>query len=123
MFMIGQAIEGYVLQPFLLGDKIGLPPVAVVFAILAGAQLAGFLGMLIALPVAAIIVVLLRHLRDYYQKSHWYDSKSIVIKSTFSGNVSVEIESSNVDVKLETEVQKSQQNAEKTGKIEIIDPK
>lgn len=123
VFMIGQAIEGYVLQPFLLGDKIGLPPVAVVFAILAGAQLAGFLGMLIALPVAAIIVVLLRHLRDYYQKSHWYDSKSIVIKSTFSGNVSVEIESSNVDVKLETEVQKSQQNAEKTGKIEIIDPK
>ena len=122
-FQIGQAIEGYVLQPFLLGDKIGLPPVAVVFAILAGAQLAGFLGMLIALPVAAIIVVLLRHLRDYYQKSHWYDSKSIVIKSTFSGNVSVEIESSNVDVKLETEVQKSQQNAEKTGKIEIIDPK
>ena len=123
VFMIGQAIEGYVLQPFLLGDKIGLPPVAVVFAILAGAQLAGFLGMLIALPVAAIIVVLLRHLRDYYQKSNWYDSKSIVIKSTFSGNVSVEIESSNVDVKLETEVQKSQQNAEKTGKIEIIDPK
>ena len=123
VFMIGQAIEGYVLQPFLLGDKIGLPPVAVVFAILAGAQLAGFLGMLIALPVAAIIVVLLRHLRDYYQKSHWYDSKSIVIKSTFSGNVSVEIESSNVDVKVETEVQKSQQNAEKTGKIEIIDPK
>ncbi|WP_218696167.1 chloramphenicol efflux transporter CxpE [Acinetobacter harbinensis] len=123
VFMIGQAIEGYVLQPFLLGDKIGLPPVAVVFAILAGAQLAGFLGMLIALPVAAIIVVLLRHLRDYYQKSHWYDSKSIVIKSTFSGNVSVEIESSNVDVKRETEVQKSQQNAEKTGKIEIIDPK
>ena len=85
--------------------------------------MAGFLGMLIALPVAAIIVVLLRHLRDYYQKSNWYDSKSIVIKSTFSGNVSVEIESSNVDVKLETEVQKSQQNAEKTGKIEIIDPK
>lgn len=123
VFMIGQAIEGYVLQPFLLGDKIGLPPVAVVFAILAGAQLAGFLGMLIALPVAAIIVVLLRHLRDYYQKSHWYDSKSIVIQSTFSGNVSVEIESSNVDVKVETEVQKSQQNAEKTGKIEIIDPK
>lgn len=66
--MIGQAVEGYILQPFLLGDKIGLSPVAVVFAVLAGAQLAGFLGMLIALPVAAVIVVLLKHLRDNYER-------------------------------------------------------
>lgn len=72
VFMIGQAIEGYVLQPFLLGDKIGLPPVAVVFAILAGAQLLGFAGMLIALPVAAVIVVLLKHLRDSYENSALY---------------------------------------------------
>src|SRR5690606_39284235 len=40
VFMVGEAVEGYVLQPFLLGDKIGLSPVAVVFAVLAGAQLA-----------------------------------------------------------------------------------
>jgi len=45
VFMIGQMVEGYILQPFLLGDKIGLSPVAVVFAVLAGAQLGGFLGM------------------------------------------------------------------------------
>jgi predicted PurR-regulated permease PerM len=44
VFMIGQMVEGYILQPFLLGDKIGLSPVAVVFAVLAGAQLGGFLG-------------------------------------------------------------------------------
>jgi predicted PurR-regulated permease PerM len=72
VFMIGQMVEGYILQPFLLGDKIGLSPVAVVFAVLAGAQLGGFLGMLIALPVAAVIVVLLKHVRDNYEKSRFY---------------------------------------------------
>lgn len=77
VFMIGQAIEGYVLQPFLLGDKIGLSPVAVVFAVLAGAQLLGFAGMLIALPVAAVIVVLLRHLRDSYEQSVLYGAERV----------------------------------------------
>lgn len=72
VFMIGQIIESYVLQPFLLGDKIGLSPVAVVFAILAGAQLFGFVGMLIALPVAAILVVLMRHAKESYQSSSFY---------------------------------------------------
>lgn len=75
VFMIGQAIEGYILQPFLLGDKIGLSPVAVVFAVLAGAQLGGILGMLIALPVAAILVVLLKHVRDFYEGSSLYGQK------------------------------------------------
>lgn len=75
VFMLGQMIEGYILQPFLLGDKIGLSPVAVVFAVLAGAQLAGFLGMLVALPVAAIIVVLLKHLRQYYEQSEFYQPR------------------------------------------------
>jgi len=84
VFMIGQAIEGYVLQPFLLGDKIGLSPVAVVFAVLAGAQLLGFAGMLIALPVAAVIVVLLRHLRDSYEQSVWYGAQQIRLSEQFS---------------------------------------
>lgn len=72
VFMIGQIVEGYVLQPFLLGDKIGLSPVAVVFAVLAGAQLYGFIGMLIALPAAAVLVVLLRHLYQTYEESVFY---------------------------------------------------
>lgn len=72
VFMIGQAVEGYILQPFLLGDKIGLSPVAVVFAVLAGAQLMGFVGMLIALPVAAILVVLLKHWYERYERSEFY---------------------------------------------------
>lgn len=79
VFMIGQMVEGYILQPFLLGDKIGLSPVAVVFAVLAGAQLGGFLGMLIALPVAAVIVVLLKHARDNYERSRFYGSTTEVI--------------------------------------------
>ncbi|ESK57291.1 MAG: AI-2E family transporter [Moraxellaceae bacterium] len=80
VFMIGQMIEGYILQPFLLGDKIGLSPVAVVFAVLAGAQLAGFLGMLIALPVAAVIVVLLKHARENYEKSKLYGLPVVVVQ-------------------------------------------
>lgn len=73
VFMIGQLCEGYILQPFLLGDKIGLSPVAVIISVLAGAQLGGFVGMLIALPIAAILVVLLHHLKQYYQQSAWFN--------------------------------------------------
>lgn len=75
VFGIGQLCEGYILQPFLLGDKIGLSPIAVIFAVLAGAQLAGFVGMIIALPVAAVLVVLLHHLRLYYLQSAWFQLK------------------------------------------------
>ncbi len=72
VFLVGQALEGWVLTPLLLGDKIGLHPVAVIFALMAGGQLFGFVGMLIALPVAAIIMVLLRHLTMNYKASHLY---------------------------------------------------
>lgn len=71
-FAIGQAIESYVLQPFLLGDKIGLSPLWVMFSVLAGAGLFGFVGMLIALPVSAIINVLFCHAYDAYKASDWY---------------------------------------------------
>lgn len=74
VFAIGQAIEGWVLQPFLVGDKIGLHPVAVIFAIMAGGQLFGFVGMLLALPAAAVIMVLLRHAHERYQKSRLYQA-------------------------------------------------
>ncbi len=61
VFGVGQALESAVLTPYLVGDRIGLHPVAVIFAILAGGQLFGFVGVLLALPVAAAIYVLLRH--------------------------------------------------------------
>ena len=56
----------------LVGDRIGLHPVAVIFAILAGGQLFGFVGVLVALPVAAVIAVLLRHARQHWLRSPLY---------------------------------------------------
>lgn len=72
VFGVGQILESTVLTPILVGDKIGLHPVAVIFSILAGAQLFGFVGMLLALPVSAIILVLLRFIHEKYLASHWY---------------------------------------------------
>ncbi len=72
VFAIGQLLEGYVLVPRLVGDKIGLHPVAVIFAVLAGGHLFGFLGVLLALPAAAVIMVVLRHVYERYKVSDLY---------------------------------------------------
>jgi predicted PurR-regulated permease PerM len=72
VFGVGQTIEGYVLVPKLVGDKIGLHPVAVIFAVLAGGELFGFLGVLLALPAAAVAMVLLRYLHEKYTASQLY---------------------------------------------------
>lgn len=77
VFGIGQLLEGMVLTPLLVGDRIGLHPVAVIFAILAGGQLFGFVGVLLALPVAAVIMVFVRFARDQYRASNYYDSSKI----------------------------------------------
>jgi len=76
VFAVGQALEGMVLTPLMVGDRIGLHPVAVIFAIMAGGQLFGFVGVLLALPVAAVIMVLLRHLHRGYKSSTLYGSAS-----------------------------------------------
>ncbi len=75
VFMVGQALEGMVLTPLLVGDRIGLHPVAVIFAILAGGELFGFTGVLLALPVAAVIMVLVRHVHDLYKESDMYEGR------------------------------------------------
>lgn len=72
VFGVGQLVEGYVLVPKLVGDKIGLHPVAVIFAILAGGELFGFLGVLLALPAAAVVMVVLRYLHEKYTASRLY---------------------------------------------------
>lgn len=74
VFGVGQTIEGYVLVPKLVGDKIGMHPVAVIFAILAGGELFGFLGVLLALPAAAVAMVMLRYLHEKYTESNLYQS-------------------------------------------------
>jgi len=70
VFGIGQIAEGSFLTPNLVGDRIGLHPVAVIFAVMAGGTLFGFVGVLLALPTAAVLAVLVRHLR-----SHWIGSR------------------------------------------------
>ncbi|WP_346948397.1 AI-2E family transporter [Dyella sp.] len=72
VFVIGQLLEGYVLVPRLVGEKIGLHPVAVIFAVLAGGYLFGFLGILLALPAASVILVVLRYLSQRYRHSGLY---------------------------------------------------
>jgi len=72
VFGIGQALEGMLLTPLLVGDRIGLHPVAVIFAVLAGGQLFGFLGVLLALPAAAVIAVILRYMHERYKDSALY---------------------------------------------------
>lgn len=62
VFVVGQVFDGMLLTPNLVGERIGLHPVAVIFAVLAGGQLFGFFGVLLALPAAAVILVWLRHL-------------------------------------------------------------
>jgi predicted PurR-regulated permease PerM len=75
VFGVGQALEGMLLTPLLVGDKIGLHPVAVIFAVMAGGQLFGFVGILVALPAAAVIAVLLRHAVQRYTDSDLYTDK------------------------------------------------
>ena len=72
VFAVGQTLESFVLTPWLVGDRIGLHPVAVIFAIMAGGQLFGFLGVLLALPIAAVVMVVLRWLHARYRSSGLY---------------------------------------------------
>ena len=74
VFVVGQMIEGTVLTPRLVGGSIGLHPVVVIFAVLAGGQLFGFFGILLALPTAAVISVLVRFAYAHYRGGHISDT-------------------------------------------------
>lgn len=69
-FSIAQFIEGSFLTPNLVGDRIGLHPVIIIFAIAAGGQLFGFFGILLALPAAAVLSVVVRFAYERYLKDH-----------------------------------------------------
>lgn len=69
-FTIAQMIEGSVLTPKLVGDRIGLHPVLVIFAVAAGGQLFGFFGILLALPAAAVLSVVVRFAYRNYLHEH-----------------------------------------------------
>lgn len=85
VFGVGQTLEGFVLTPWLVGDRIGLHPVAVIFAILAGGQLFGFIGVLLALPVTAVLMVVLRHLHERYVQSGLYREGTSAAEASGSG--------------------------------------
>jgi predicted PurR-regulated permease PerM len=72
VYVIGQLLENYVLVPYLVGDRIGLHPLAVIFALLAFGQLFGFAGVLLALPISAALLVGLRQVRAAYVDSPVY---------------------------------------------------
>ncbi len=72
VFVVGQVLEGNVLTPKLVGDRVGLHPVWVIFALMAGGASFGFLGLLLAVPVAAAIGVLVRFAVERYLASPFY---------------------------------------------------
>lgn len=72
VFGIGQAVESFILTPWLVGKRIGLHPLAVIFALLAFGQLFGFFGVLLALPASAALLVGLRDVRTLYLQSRFY---------------------------------------------------
>jgi predicted PurR-regulated permease PerM len=72
VFGFGQILESFVLTPRLVGKRIGLHPLAVIFSLLAFGQLFGFLGVLVALPVSAVLLVAIRRIQDGYLASQLY---------------------------------------------------
>lgn len=72
VFGVAQSVESMFLTPRFVGERIGLHPVAVIFAVMAGGALFGFIGILLALPVAAVSMVLLRHAHHRYVNSELY---------------------------------------------------
>ncbi|TFW25511.1 AI-2E family transporter [Massilia arenosa] len=74
IYGLGQVFEGFFLTPRLVGERIGLNPLAVIFALLAFGQLFGFVGVLLALPASAVLMVAFRHLRAHYLRSSFYNA-------------------------------------------------
>lgn len=72
VFGAGQLVEGFFLTPRLVGERIGLHPLAVIFALLAFGQIFGFVGVLIALPVSAVLLVAIRRIKTRYMSSPLY---------------------------------------------------
>lgn len=71
-FVVGQVLEGNVITPRIVGEKVGLPPVIVMLAVLAFGELLGFSGVVLAVPLAALLKVVLQVLEGHYRRSRWY---------------------------------------------------
>ncbi|WP_301098406.1 AI-2E family transporter [Otariodibacter sp.] len=88
IFTVAQIIEGNFLTPKLVGDRIGLGPVTVIFAVMAGGELLGIMGVLIALPLSAVLKVILEHIRESYEESEFYENNSkLIIPDDINENI------------------------------------
>ena len=76
IFVAGQLLEGYVFQPKFIGDRVGLHPVTLMFALFAFGSLFNFVGLLIAVPAAAAIGVLVRFSLQQYLQSPYYQGQA-----------------------------------------------
>jgi predicted PurR-regulated permease PerM len=74
IYGFGQVLESFVLTPRMVGERIGLHPLAVIFALLAFGELFGFAGVLLALPASAVLMVAFRHLAAHYLRSSFYNA-------------------------------------------------
>lgn len=74
LFGLGHSLENFFLTPRLVGERIGLHPVAVLFALMVFGQLFGFFGILLALPLSAVCLVMIRFLKEHYTTSEWFRS-------------------------------------------------
>lgn len=72
LFVFGHTVEGYILAPKIIGNKIGLHPVWILFSVFAAGSLFGFIGILFAIPIAGIVKVLLSHSIDYYKSTRFF---------------------------------------------------
>ncbi len=77
VFLVGQVLESSVLTPNLIGARIGLHPVWVLFAVFAGGTVAGLAGVFLAVPVAAVLGVVVRTALAHYRQSQFYDGSKI----------------------------------------------
>lgn len=74
LFLVGHGIEAYILAPKIIGNRIGLHPIWIIFSVLAGGTLFGFVGILFAVPIAGIAKVLIKHIISYYKTSSIYNN-------------------------------------------------
>jgi predicted PurR-regulated permease PerM len=72
VYAVGQVVESMYVTPRLLGERIGLHPIAVIFALMAFGHLFGFVGVLIALPASAVLLVAIRRAKAHYLASDIY---------------------------------------------------
>lgn len=92
IFFFGQFIDGYVLQPKLIGERVGLHPVWLMFALLAFGTLFGFVGLLVAVPASASIAVLVRYALSRYLDSDLYHGQSERSQTSHEATVVVSAE-------------------------------